>query len=386
MNGGPPHRFAEALPRQQAAHAHCLECSTHLEAWEGQPGPRRYDFTSREVAHALKLVAGGASYRGAAAETRQLAHRPRVPQPRRASRRRQATRDPNLDGQIVANWVDAFAPALLKQSAPTRWPEVVLVDSVNFRIAGGLKFGMGFNVFVAVGYERTAGGFFARPRVVHMQAFPRKDSASWREFFRSLEGTPRVIVTDMDASIRHAARAVFPRIGDPAPELRLCEWHLKRSIETNLAILAGQPQHPVWAALERAFYSPANWARFEQEVQTAHAAGAPRLLAMTRWLKKNGRHVQAQMATRPVSGPHSIAAAEAVIRKIGKAFENNRSSVFGNRERMNLLLGLMTLEMRDGVDELDWARRVRDDLLPRRGVAEFQRPHDDPAFIPSLVA
>jgi hypothetical protein len=109
-------------------------------------------------------------------------------------------------------------------------------------------------------------------------------------------------------------------------------------------------------------------------------------LAITRWLKKNGKHVRAQMATRTAGGPNSISAVEATLSKVAKAFEGNRSSVFGNQERMNLLLGLMTLEMREQANELKWAETIRSVLEPRRGVAQFQRPHDDRYQIPSLVA
>ena len=166
----------------------------------------------------------------------------------------------------------------------------------------------------------------------------------------------------------------------------MCEWHLKRSIETNLALLQSQSQHPIWSALEKAFYSPANWAAFEAEVEKQHLAGNPRLIAMTRWLRKNGKHVAAQVAIRQAGGPHSIAAVEATLRKLDAAFGNNRSSVFGNRARMNLLLGLMTLELREQADELLWAERIRAALLPRGGQPELQRPHDDPLWVPSLVA
>jgi len=47
----------------------CEECTTRLEPWEGQPAPRLYGFTAKQVATALVLVAGGASYRATAALT-----------------------------------------------------------------------------------------------------------------------------------------------------------------------------------------------------------------------------------------------------------------------------------------------------------------------------
>ncbi|WP_026163805.1 hypothetical protein, partial [Kribbella catacumbae] len=66
---GEPHRFAEVLPRIVASAAEhvCADCATQLEPWEGQPAPRLYGFAARDVAHALALVAGGATYRATAA-------------------------------------------------------------------------------------------------------------------------------------------------------------------------------------------------------------------------------------------------------------------------------------------------------------------------------
>src|SRR6266545_3997486 len=74
---GEPHRFAEVLPRIVASAAEhvCADCATQLEPWEGQPAPRLYGFAARDVAHALALVAGGASYRATAAAVRTAAGR-----------------------------------------------------------------------------------------------------------------------------------------------------------------------------------------------------------------------------------------------------------------------------------------------------------------------
>jgi hypothetical protein len=77
-----------------------VECSTRLERWEGQAGAREYWFSAREAGHALALVAGGESYRQAARAARIAAGRRRGTLPGRRGRRR----DPDLDGQLVANW------------------------------------------------------------------------------------------------------------------------------------------------------------------------------------------------------------------------------------------------------------------------------------------
>lgn len=50
-------------------------CATHLEPWEGQPSARLHGFTALEVASTLANVAGGASYRQAAANVRSMAGR-----------------------------------------------------------------------------------------------------------------------------------------------------------------------------------------------------------------------------------------------------------------------------------------------------------------------
>jgi hypothetical protein len=72
LNGDPPHRFTPVLTRQGHPHGFCLECSTALEAWEGQAGAREYQLAAREVGHALARVAAGDSYRHAARSARRL--------------------------------------------------------------------------------------------------------------------------------------------------------------------------------------------------------------------------------------------------------------------------------------------------------------------------
>lgn len=93
----------------------------------------------------------------------------------------------------------------------------------------------------------------------------------------------------------------------------------------------------------------------------------------------------AQIQTRPRYGPHSIGAVESTFRKIDAAFLD-RSSWFGNRVRMSLLLGLMTLAMQGKAGERTWAEHIRRELHPVGGYAPGQRPHDDPAGWPLLVA
>jgi hypothetical protein len=268
---------------------------------------------------------------------------------------------------------------VLAGELPTYWPERVVVDSVGFRIAGGIKAGMGFNVMIAVGYEPGD----VSGRLWRMQAFPHRTAADWEEFFGLLRGTPKLIVADMDAAIRRAARASFPRGQAPQPEFRLCEHHLKQSILYALGQIAANPTHPLVIALERAFLSPADWAGFEQLVSETDRQ-TPLRLMMT-WLARNGSLVAKQVQTRPYPGPFSTGAAEAFGEELGSRFDR-RSYVFGNRRRTNLLLDLFTLDFNKRVDERSWAERIRLALATRAGRAPHQRQHDDRFGRPSLVA
>jgi hypothetical protein len=54
--------------------------------------------------------------------------------------------------------------------------------------------------------------------------------------------------------------------------------------------------------------------------------------------------------------------------------------------RANLLLGLLTLNFTNEVDERVWADRIRAHLHARGGIAPPQRQYDDPRGRPSLVA
>jgi hypothetical protein len=375
-NGAAWHRFCEVLPRQATSEHFCVECSTRLEPWEGQAGAREYWFSAREVGQALAFVAAGESYRQAASAARRAAGRTR----RRLTGRRGRRRDPNLDGQLVANWVDSLAAVVAAGALPQRWPERLALDSREFRIDRGPRAGQSFHVFCAVGHDEPG-----RPRVWRLAAFSRRGAADWSEFLALCEGTPRLVVTDFDKALRKALGAAFPRPGGRPPELRLCELHLRRSLENTLAPLEGQPDHPVMRAFRHALFDYRNWVRFASEARRSHEHRDPPLPALARWLDNYGDPVATQLRARTSLGPNSIGAAEAALRRVDRAFQG-RSQGFGNRARLDLLLQLMTLHANGQADPRRWADRLRERLYPRAGIPPKQRPHDDPRGQPSLLA
>jgi hypothetical protein len=188
----------------------------------------------------------------------------------------------------------------------------------------------------------------------------------------------------MDSAIRGAARAVFQKPGARPTELRLCEFHLKRRLQAIPAPVHGidPPPEPL-VKLELALTSETRWEEFVEAIIEEDAFRMP-LPNTLRWIKRYGAEVASQVATRRDASVHSTAAAENTIRQLRSVFDG-RSANFGNRRRVNLLLGLVTLNLRGQADELEWAERIRSYLAGRDGWASEQGLYNDPRFMPSLL-
>jgi len=392
-NGDAPHRFTPTLTRQAHTHAapngFCLECSTAVEPWEGQSGARTYLFAAREVGDALARVAQGSSYRAAAEAARVQAARvksanprPRPPTPPPppgalvVRRPRRTQRVSQLDGQLVANWVDIFTPVVCDGLLPTRWPEVIVVDSRAFVHGSGAS-ARRFNVIAAVGVDPTPGGVRrAVPKVVRIEPFPRKDHESWTGFLSSLEGTPRVIVSDADATIAGAIRTVFPRAGDAAPEHRLSEHHIKRALEDKLPPGLLGTADPIGQTYDLALVSPQRWAAFVAACEHEIALARYPMTLVANWLRDFGDQVAAQTATRDPHLPNSTGSVEAVLREVGVRI-GERVGSFTNRARMANLLTLIAADIHTKSNGRLWADRIRERIYLAGGHARHQRPHDD---------
>lgn len=77
-NGDAPHRFTEALPREESWHGDCDVCERPVELRDGPQAARQYQFVARGIAGALKSVGAGASYMRASRISRERASRLRI--------------------------------------------------------------------------------------------------------------------------------------------------------------------------------------------------------------------------------------------------------------------------------------------------------------------
>jgi hypothetical protein len=379
VDGSAAHRFTEALPRitDGGGNGHaCDECATALEPWEGQPAPRLYGFTARDVAAALVMVARGQSYRRTAAAIRTAAGRPLDTTPRRRSSSGQILAPANEHAQLISDWVEVFAPVIWAAHAPARWPAWLLIDDTQFRVtkAGSARGESAFSVLGAVGY-----GPGQRPQLVAIEAVPVVDSAAWLGLLRSLKGTPTLIVGDGGPPLASALR-VFGR-RRPAPELRRCQWHLARNLTLSLPQdVQRDRSDDIHRLIERSLTSVEAWQRLVIEI-TARTAGGGYIGAL-KMVTGLDPVVRGQLA-QPPSGPRSVGPLEQFFAELDATL-GPRASTMTNKVRADALLKLLAADRNGWTDERRWAELVRTHLQRLQGRPRDQRTHTDPAGSPSL--
>jgi hypothetical protein len=356
----------------------CEECTTRLEPWEGQPAPRLYGFTAKQVAKALVLVAGGASYRATAASIRRDAGR-ELGTAARTGRAGRPLAAPNQHGQLVSDWVEVFAPVIWASYAPTSWPATVLLDEDEFRFCrpDAPRGVLAFVVLAAIGYTR-----YGVPFVAAIEAVPRCTVPAWQAFLSSLDGTPELIVTDGGLA-RRAAGRVWPLPGSAhAPELRRCEWHLARNITESLPRdVQYDGADPIHHLIAGAQYSPSGWQALHDEIDSRPCAGG--YLAAVKAASANDPLVRYQIATRALPGPRSTGPLEQFLHHLD-ATVGDRAARLTNKIRADALLKLLAAQRNGWANEAAWAERIREHLFAHRGRAPDQRQHTDPAAEPSL--
>jgi hypothetical protein len=376
---GRPHVFTELLPREESWHDSCEQCERHVERREGPKAPRHYQFVARGIAEALQAVGAGASYMRASRVARDRARRFRFD--RETGELRESDH-----GQLVADWVELFAPIVFRAHRPTAWPAEgsLLLDHLPFRIraldVNGKPIPAGrvaFDVFCAVGYRADT------PRLWCVEAFPTAHPANWSAFLRSLPGEPKRIVCDAHGGMLQAIKEIWP-----GAELHQCEWHLQHALERLLAKEArknpSDELDELRARAEGALTGPSFWRPF------VRAARATENESLDRWIAVNGPTIEAQFARRPppsrrpVDMPLTTSALEQVTRPIVAALYPRRYAL-KNRDRLSRLLMLHQLHINGEDDVQAYAKTIRAWLEANGGRPVGQRRAiADPLGSPSL--
>lgn len=376
---GRPHVFTELLPREESWHDDCEQCERHLERREGPKAPRHYQFVARGIAEALAAVGAGDTYMQASRVARDRARRFRC-DPETGEVRESA------HGQLVADWVELFAPVVAAPHRPTAWPAEgsLLLDHLPFRIRAEDASGRGipggtvaFDVFCAVGYRA------AKPRLWHAEAFSTAHPANWSAFLGALEGEPKRVVCDAHRGMLQAIDKRWPHA-----ELHQCEWHLqhalKRLLTKELRSSASEDLEELREHAEGALAGPSFWRSF-----VAAARGIENE-SLDRWIAVNGPTIETQFARRPPPSrrpadmPLTSAALEQLTRPIAAALYPRRYAL-KNRERLNRLLMLMQLHINGDDDIQAYSKTIREWLVANGGrPAGRRRSIADPASSASL--
>ena len=395
---GQAHRFAEVLPRiVSGAEEHvCPDCATSLEPWEGQPAPRLYGFTARDVAAALAMVAGGASYRETAEAIRIRAGRPLSTVTRRSQskvkgKKGRVLAPANRHPQLISDWVEVFAPMIWSVYAPTAWPAAVAIDEMQFRFGrpGKARGDKAFSVLAAMGYDATA-----RPYVAAIEAVSSADTRAWTALFGSLERRPGWVVGDGGVPLRAAAAAWTGSGQDNGDELAInlgegpglrawrCEWHLARNVSEALpAQVTGDRTDRIHKLLPAAVSSAAGWQKLCDEL-TKRSRRDPGYQGAINALL-NVRDVVTAQDGLDVHGPRSTGAVEEFFRQLENTI-GDRASRLTNKARTDALLKLIASRRNGWLDESAWAELIRDHLARTHGRAPDQRRHVDSRQNPSL--
>jgi hypothetical protein len=304
-------------------------------------------------------VGRGTSYRAAAEIARTKANR---------QRRNALAPAYGANGQVVGDWVEAFAPVIWERVGPSAWPPVIAVDELP--VNGSRKVGNRlYSILGAQGYPRRD---VSRPWL--FDAVPNATIPAMTAFLRSLDGEPEVVVCDQSQAWIQAVKRAWPT---NTPEIVLSEFHVGRQLDFVLRSVARPDGDPFWDLRARAFYDAAWWTAFE---------AAARIVADRRleaWLDRMGPTVLRQLnlhAARHL--PRSTGGIEGSLKEVGRRI-GDRFSLYTNRERLRRALRLITLDMRRDADARVWSRHIRTWLDAGQSLAA-QRSITDPVGESSL--
>ncbi len=217
-----------------------------------------------------------------------------------------------------------------------------------------------------------------------IQAQGGKDVESWKAFFRSLEGAPAWVVADLDPAVARAIRETWPQAvlyhsrHHIAQLLRDCARAdgIPERVELESPVVLSRPipwspdvrhtrrygDHPLYAAIELAQRSPADWARFLDAIGEHVPADR---LALRGWVATNELLIERQWRLeRRWRSEHDTFLPLSTGGLEGRMGEwlaplRRRAGRWQNVRRLNLVLALITLRGRGQAHEARYAGLIR---------------------------
>lgn len=280
-------------------------CDTTVASHAGPVVTRAYRHGLHLIAEALVAVGRGVSYTRAAQRARVA-----------------AGRDPlagDSAGQMVAEWVDVWAPVVLAALAETEQPETLVLDSTDFWWTNTRTRTRRREFAVLVAYGYTGAG---QVRVWGIHASPTARTSNYLNLLRGLQlpGRPASIVTDN----AHAGQGRWMR------------------------------------RLDTAFRREEAWKEFRSATAVLGQAAA--------WVRANDSQISRQGHLLPAH--YSTAGAEAAAARLRGMFEQ-RSFALRNAARTNLLLGLARLHLNNRDDVGTYHRQLREAAEQRDGHSDL---------------
>jgi hypothetical protein len=401
-DGSRPHRFTPAMPTRHERHAghgpaECEACERPIARFDGPRTGHAYEFAVREIATALIRLGESKSYRDASAGLRS-----------RIGKRSRKKGYTSHEAGTAIGYLDAFGELVVAAERVAEWPPIIVVDAQPFRerVPSGTRRKRRLPwpqssrptaprahprkpirlrrkgavkerglVFVAMGQTRP----FERPFPVLLRFMGGRDEVCWREFFETLPGTPRWIVSDRDGGIMNAVKAVWT--ADP-PIHYFCHVHLaKNAADTARKDDHVPPGHLIYDMLEALPADPGN--AFPALQQAARDLPAP---ALAKWLADNRALLFAQQALRAThpDHPRSNGAAETLLTKVRHGIRD-RVPRLRNAARLDRLLALIAVQEAGRASEQRYAAVLRDWFVAHdggRGIA--WRALQDPRGVSSI--
>jgi hypothetical protein len=360
---GTPHDYIEPLTTDLIGA--CLTCERD---WDGGfPVFRHALYNVPVIAAFLRNLGRGDSLRMASLAARQdrddLEHR----RAKLTGHHRPRQRTLTEDCRVAADWILRYGSLVCRKMLPRRWPSVLVVDAQPFMtkscyLPGHPKAGQpkpnGVPAFavLAAGTRRRSGHGRRNQalKIVHVRAMPADHKGDWADFFRSLPGRPRIIISDPDPQISYAIKAVWPP--GQRPRHLLSTLHYRNKVLQKFVRARWYPTtHQLAADAQTSFSDLATFRTWRARAEQSGPG------PVKRWLASKGGEVEERLAAAP---PTSTGDLDGFLTKIENHLRIGRGRV-SNLRRLDVRLGLMALR---------WNRQDRQDTLEGVLRQEVSRP------------